>query len=194
MKVRATRSGTVYFVGVHGGWGSSYGTHVIVQSSIGGKKVRHSYNHLSREYVTRGQKISEGQLIGLAGNSGNVTGPHLHYEERTSPFGYWDHRRPVLDQTSGLPAIDVSALAVSIKARSNYGNGRLYKRELAAALKAAGMKRTPMNVLSSKMGSGARENTKRLQKRWYGINGSGMPGHRLVNRLGNRRRAWRTVK
>ena len=38
------------------------------------------YGHLSKYEVKRGQKISRGDVIGLMGKSGRVTGPHLHYE------------------------------------------------------------------------------------------------------------------
>ncbi|MGX9416469.1 peptidoglycan DD-metalloendopeptidase family protein [Vibrio sp. WJH972] len=38
------------------------------------------YLHLSRIYVSKGQKIFKGEKIGLSGKSGRVTGPHLHFE------------------------------------------------------------------------------------------------------------------
>jgi len=65
-------------------WGSSYGTHVVIESS----GVRHGYCHLSGVSVAVGAQVAEGQRIGTSGATGNVTGPHLHYEERTSPYGY----------------------------------------------------------------------------------------------------------
>jgi len=37
------------------------------------------YGHLSRIEVTNGQKISKGQVLGLAGKTGRVSGPHLHW-------------------------------------------------------------------------------------------------------------------
>ena len=38
------------------------------------------YAHLSRTVIDGGQHVSKGQLIGYSGNTGDVTGPHLHFE------------------------------------------------------------------------------------------------------------------
>jgi hypothetical protein len=59
--------------------GSSYGLFVFLDHGNGESTV---YAHLAAEYVTLGQRIDEGELIGLLGTSGNSTGPHLHYEQR----------------------------------------------------------------------------------------------------------------
>lgn len=87
-RVEATRAGRV--VGVGNVWGSDYGKQVVVES--GG--VRHGYCHLSGIAVDVGDQVEAGGKLGESGNTGNSTGPHLHYEERTAPYGYADHRRP----------------------------------------------------------------------------------------------------
>ncbi len=94
-RVVATRAGRVVHAGT-GGWGAAYGIHVIVETG----RVRHLYAHLSRTSVRAGASVGAGQELGRVGSTGRSTGPHLHYEERTSPFGYYDHRRPVLNKSA----------------------------------------------------------------------------------------------
>lgn len=93
--IYATKSGTVTGVGWYS-WGPSYGLHVVIQSFHLGRSIRHGYAHLTRAAVYPGQKVKTGELIGYSGSTGNVTGPHLHYEERVSHYGYYNHIRPVL--------------------------------------------------------------------------------------------------
>lgn len=49
-----------------------------------GNNERTLYAHLHTVYVDVGQRVDQGQLIGLVGSSGNSTGPHMHYEQRNS--------------------------------------------------------------------------------------------------------------
>jgi murein DD-endopeptidase MepM/ murein hydrolase activator NlpD len=80
-KVKSIAGGTV----VSAGWGGSYGNQVVVRHADG----RYSqYAHLSALSVSAGQRVYAGQQLGLSGATGNVTGPHLHFEIRTTPdFG-----------------------------------------------------------------------------------------------------------
>lgn len=71
--VQATGPGTV----VHAGRKGRYGRVVEVDHGMG---VRSRYAHLAAIKVKRGQRIADGQVVGLLGNSGRSTGPHLHYE------------------------------------------------------------------------------------------------------------------
>lgn len=57
--------------------GAGYGRHVLINHGFGYQTL---YGHMSKVLVKRGQKIKRGELIGLVGNSGISTGPHLHYE------------------------------------------------------------------------------------------------------------------
>ncbi|WP_030186955.1 transglycosylase family protein [Streptomyces violaceorubidus] len=70
---------------VSAGWGGSYGYQVVVRHADG----RYSqYAHLSAISVKNGQSVGVGRRLGRSGSTGNVTGPHLHFEVRTGPgFG-----------------------------------------------------------------------------------------------------------
>ena len=59
-------------------WGASYGTQ-LVQKVEGGWVI---YAHLSKALVKAGDKVKKGQHIGESGNTGNSSGPHLHFEMR----------------------------------------------------------------------------------------------------------------
>ena len=59
-------------------WGKSYGTQAV-QKVEGGWVI---YAHLSKLDVKPGDKVTKGQAIGLSGNTGNSSGPHLHFEMR----------------------------------------------------------------------------------------------------------------
>ncbi|MDK1346886.1 M23 family metallopeptidase [Streptomyces sp. 378] len=76
--VHAVGAGTV----VEAGWGGSYGNQVVIKMNDG---TYTQYGHLSSVGVSVGQQVTPGQQIGLSGATGNVTGPHLHFEARTSP-------------------------------------------------------------------------------------------------------------
>ena len=53
------------------------GKYVVIEH---GNKYRTRYLHLSKALVHKGQRVSRGQVIALSGNTGRITGPHLHYE------------------------------------------------------------------------------------------------------------------
>lgn len=105
-KVVATRFGKVIHVG-WGGWGIAYGAHIIIDNGSG---IHHMYAHLSRTYVRKGQVVQAGTKIGLIGVTGNSSGPHLHYEERHSNYGYMDHRKPVFNKLGTGAATYLSKL------------------------------------------------------------------------------------
>lgn len=64
------------------GWGGRYGNNIVLKMTDG---TYTQYAHLSRVDVKVNQKVTTGQVIGLTGATGNVTGPHLHFEARTGP-------------------------------------------------------------------------------------------------------------
>ncbi|WP_328751058.1 M23 family metallopeptidase [Streptomyces sp. NBC_00285] len=66
---------------VEAGWGGSYGNEIVIRMADG---TYTQYGHLSSIGVSVGQSVTPGQQIGLSGATGNVTGPHLHFEARTT--------------------------------------------------------------------------------------------------------------
>lgn len=78
-KVRAAHGGTV----VEADWGGAYGNNIVIKH---GGHLYTQYGHLSKFRVHVGQIVSTGQTIALSGSTGNSTGPHLHFEVRTTPY------------------------------------------------------------------------------------------------------------
>ncbi|MEH0424182.1 M23 family metallopeptidase [Streptomyces sp. B21-083] len=81
-KVVAAHGGTVVKAGGNGaGDGAAYGNAVVIKHGNG---TYSQYAHLSRIDVKAGQVVATGQRIALSGNTGNSSGPHLHFEIRTT--------------------------------------------------------------------------------------------------------------
>ncbi|MET7856165.1 M23 family metallopeptidase [Streptomyces sp. NPDC005318] len=76
--VVAVGAGTV----VEAGWGGAYGNNIVLRMTDG---TYTQYGHLSSIGVSVGQSVGAGQRIGFSGSTGNSTGPHLHFEARTTP-------------------------------------------------------------------------------------------------------------
>lgn len=72
---------------------AGYGNYVVILHE---NKIRTLYGHLWLSTVKQGDTVSKGQIIGYVGDTGLVTGPHLHYEiwvdnERINPFIFWNN-------------------------------------------------------------------------------------------------------
>ena len=85
--VYAAEDGTVDWVQTWNGHSTSgvqiYGNLVRIRhADYNGGKLQTLYAHLKESKVKYGQAVKEGELIGYSGNTGNSTGPHLHFEVR----------------------------------------------------------------------------------------------------------------
>ena len=79
--IKAAAGGTV----VHAGWKGSLGKLIVISHGNG---VQTYYAHCNSIGVSVGQKISQGEVIGKVGSTGNSTGPHLHLEIRVNGVAY----------------------------------------------------------------------------------------------------------
>jgi len=80
-EVRTMAPGRVRFAG----WMTGYGNIVWIDHR---GDLLTAYAHLSEILVSEGSTVEHGQVIGLSGNTGTSSGPHLHFE-------VWKNGRPV---------------------------------------------------------------------------------------------------
>jgi murein DD-endopeptidase MepM/ murein hydrolase activator NlpD len=85
--IYATDSGVV----VYAGWSNfGYGNLLVIDHGTGWQSA---YAHLSSIAVSCGMNVGQGEVVAGLGNSGNSTGPHLHFELNSSAYGKvnpWD--------------------------------------------------------------------------------------------------------
>lgn len=102
--IRAAGEGRVVYAGqgiYRGGnnvYDDPYGKAVVIEHSFSyqGEPLFTLYAHLDEILVVEGQDVFAGQKIGLMGNTGKTTGPHLHFEVRVGKNEYFSTRNPDL--------------------------------------------------------------------------------------------------
>lgn len=135
VEIKAAGSGTVVVAGR--GFVSeletigAYGNVIAIQHDFGyrGQAVYTLYAHLSSILVKVGDHVQAGDLIGLIGATGLVSGPHVHFEVRVGSNGYYYVRNPELWMapyagtgviagallfSNGAPAADVSIDVIDV--------------------------------------------------------------------------------
>ena len=70
----------------------SYGNYIFIAHYNG---LYTLYAHLSSMVVSAGDTVTQGQVIGYVGSTGNSTGPHLHFEVRTGSGSYSERVNPI---------------------------------------------------------------------------------------------------
>jgi len=75
-----------------------YGLAVAIRHEFGwnGQRLYTIYAHMSQLLVTPGQTVEQGDTIGLVGDTGNTTGPHLHFEVRIKNNNFYTTLNPEL--------------------------------------------------------------------------------------------------
>lgn len=75
-----------------------YGMAVTIEHDFGykDKNLLTVYGHMDRIDVEKGQRVETGTQLGIVGNTGNTTGPHLHFEVRYETNSYYRTRNPEL--------------------------------------------------------------------------------------------------
>jgi len=82
--IMASASGDV-IISRSSGWNAGYGNYIVISHPNGTQTL---YGHLSKNYVSDGWHVTQGQIIGLMGTTGHSTGCHVHFEIRgaKNPF------------------------------------------------------------------------------------------------------------
>ena len=75
--IYAVRDGVVYIQEVH----TAYGNYIVIDHGDG---ISTLYAHCDSVSVKKGDKVTQGQVIGRVGSTGYATGPHLHFEVRVN--------------------------------------------------------------------------------------------------------------
>lgn len=93
--IYAAKDGVVVTAYNDGQWNTGFGNYCIIDHGNG---VQTLYAHSSEIRVSEGETVKQGQIIGLVGDTGNTTAPHLHFEvrversngcyERTNPLKF----------------------------------------------------------------------------------------------------------
>ncbi len=122
--VLAAAEGVVRFAGVDSAgelapWPDFYGLTVVLEHTpLDGMPFFTLYAHLSEARVAVGERLQEGEVIGLVGMSGSAAGPHLHFEVRLGGNDYAHSSNP---EVWLQPRVGCGALA----GRIADGQGRL---------------------------------------------------------------------
>ena len=122
-KILASNDGQVMFAGSDQ---TGYGLCVIIRHNDGNATL---YAHLSRIYVKYWQTVKQGDVIAESGNTGNSTGPHLHFEARKAWAVFDTHFDPM--------SLPLMSFADANSGQQSAGSGQQTAPEPAPKLKGA---------------------------------------------------------
>lgn len=149
-EITAPFDGTVLRSGWQGDF-PGYGNVVVLWDEA--QKVAVWYAHLSEAHVGRGEKVKAGDVLGKTGNTGNSTGPHLHFAiVNTDAYGNrlnqydgmggffnplnsalvkWELGKPVVNEwVSKVDKLKIAVDRVKAEFDSQLANANVNKQEL----------------------------------------------------------------
>lgn len=142
--VRAAFDGKVRIVNYEG---KGYGNYVVIRHPNGLETV---YGHLNRQLVKPDQVVKAGEAIGLGGNTGRSTGPHLHFETRY--MGYAINPAAIFDFANQTTHTDTYTFSKSTYTQPrNYAPSRdLAKKENGGSNPYSGASAMPSSYVVKK--------------------------------------------
>jgi murein DD-endopeptidase MepM/ murein hydrolase activator NlpD len=116
--VRAAGDGVVEWANENFQSTYTYGKTVFIRHDFGydGQPIYTLYAHLATILVFPGQTVQEGDAIGLVGNTGRVSGPHVHFEVRVGADDYGSTYNPLLWM---VPYVNTGVIAGRVVDRNN---------------------------------------------------------------------------
>jgi murein DD-endopeptidase MepM/ murein hydrolase activator NlpD len=108
--VYATGSGKVIMAGYRD---NGFGNYIVIDHGYGFQSV---YGHLSKIEVSEGMNVKRGDLIGLSGNSGTSSGPHLHYQVDL----YGTHQNPLYFFSDDLTHDEYLKMITALSSRTKF--------------------------------------------------------------------------
>ena len=175
----------------------SYGLVVVLEYVHEGVKYEDWYCHMSKQEVANGQAVKAGDQLGLSGNTGNSTGPHLHLETRIAPFRYGnDVAHPILTipgivdpAAPGRPSVVQRVASVAKPATPKANKVVNFKELQEGQADDISLVQSALNVKVSGKWDAA---TTTAYKKWQeslgfkGKDADGKPGKTSLARLGSR--------
>ena len=110
-QVYATGGGKI----IEAGWGGTqgFGNMIVIDHGYG---LQSTYGHLSKINVVVGQLVKRGDMLGLTGNTGLSSGPHLHYQ--IDQFG--EHKNPVNFFYNDITEQEYSEMIQAFESKSKF--------------------------------------------------------------------------
>lgn len=135
-------------------WGPAYGTHLVIDFDRlpdGSPGLWGILAHLARADVKAGDRVKAGQVIGRTGATGNVTGPHLHFEVQAGPS--WRPAGAGLVEASRNPQPWIDAQEAPVTTPPPYRNINVATRQVIPFNEWTTLDLGPVDAITPPVGS-----------------------------------------